>query len=51
MRKEAEKGGDSSEAKGNDVEYEDIGEPFYDYLGYLDGGRITNQSVYILVGR
>ena len=49
MSKEAEKGSDCSEAKSDDVEYEDISEPFYNDLGYLDG-CVTDQGVYILVG-
>lgn len=50
MSKEAEKGADSSEAKGDDVEYENISEPFYDDLRYLDGGGVTDKGVYILAG-
>lgn len=49
MGKKAENGGDSSEAKSDDVENEDISEPFYDDLGYLDDGCVTDQGVYILV--
>lgn len=48
MSKEAEKGSDGSEAKSDDVEYEDISEPFDDDLRYLDG-CVTDQGVYILV--
>lgn len=51
MSEEAEKGGDSGEAESNDVEYEDISEPFDDDLGYLDGGCVADQGVYIFVGR
>lgn len=49
MSKKAKNGSDSSEAKSDDVENEDISEPFDDDLGYLQG-RVTDEGVYILVG-
>lgn len=49
MGKEAEKGSDGSEAKSDDVEYEDISKPFDDDLRYLDG-CVANQGVDILGG-
>jgi len=49
MSKKAKKGSDGSEAKSDDVEYEDISKPFDDDLGYLDG-CVTNQGVDILEG-
>lgn len=51
MGKEAKEGSDCSETESDDVEYEDISEPFDDDLRYLNGSLVTDKGVYILVGR
>lgn len=49
MSKEAEDGGNAGKAKGDNVEDEDISEPFDNDIGYLEG-CVADEGVYILVG-